>query len=92
MNTFITERVGSWPRFALNLHNKSYKHRRTIMRVSVFNVILLLGSIKALQATPVYGQDLEKVSVKLELNDEKLAEAFQQIEQQVWIETDCEKR
>jgi TonB-linked SusC/RagA family outer membrane protein len=52
------------------------------MRVSIINMVLLIGGLKLFAATPSNGQDLTKVTVKLELNNETLKGAFAQLERQ----------
>jgi TonB-linked SusC/RagA family outer membrane protein len=85
MNNFnIVGPLGSWLRFALIWRKKPINVSliRLIMRVSFINIILFVCGIKVLSATPAYEQDLDKVSVKIELNDDKLPKAFSQIEEQ----------
>jgi TonB-linked SusC/RagA family outer membrane protein len=53
-----------------------------IMRVSVFYVALLSGSIQLLLANPGSGQKLEETYVTVELNNESLQTLFTQIEKQ----------
>jgi TonB-linked SusC/RagA family outer membrane protein len=53
-----------------------------IMRVSVFYVALLSGSIQLLLAHPGSGQKLDETYVTVELNNESLQTLFSQIEKQ----------
>lgn len=80
MNIIFTEPRGSRERYVgLFLQNHTFK---IIMRISCLYMVLLIGSIKLLVASPASGQELENIRVKLEFNNQPLREVFERIEQQ----------
>jgi TonB-linked SusC/RagA family outer membrane protein len=55
---------------------------KSIMRIGIFTIALLVTSVHLLYALPTKGQTIDKVNVKMTLNHESLIDAFKKIESQ----------
>src|SRR5690242_14687717 len=55
---------------------------KSIMRIGIVTVTLLVASVHLLYAVPTKGQAIDKVNVKMNLNHESLVDAFKKIEKQ----------
>jgi TonB-linked SusC/RagA family outer membrane protein len=55
---------------------------RQVMRISFVHMILLIGSLKLLSASPAEGQDLENIKVTLDVSHAPLSRVFDDIQDQ----------
>src|SRR5262245_20349767 len=62
----------------MNLYVKPYSYKALIMRVSILAILLTAGGL--LMARPSDGQDLNKITVSIELKNATLKQALRKIE------------
>ncbi len=79
MNLIFTEPGGSGGN-----HSRFLPARATmkwIMRISIFNMILLFTGLQVLQAHSLNGQDLKNIHVTIEMNNESLDRLFSKLKE-----------